>query len=117
MAPKTVEQYINSVPEKYQGMLRELRKTIKEASPKLEEKISYSIPYYHYKGRVAYFRLAKKHLGFFIMTPVVDMFKKDLKNYSTTSATIRFPLDKKLPLALIKKMVKVKVKLNDELDK
>lgn len=115
--PRDVDEYIANAPKEVQGKLIELRKAIKSAAPKAEEKLSYGMPYYGYKGRLAYFRLAKKHIGFYIMTPIVKVFKKDLKGYSTTSATIRFPLDKKLPIALVKKLVKARVKMNEETKK
>lgn len=115
--PKDVDEYIASCPKEYQEKLKELRMAIRSSVPKAEEKISYGMPYYGYKGRLAYFRLAKKHIGFFIMTPIVETFKNELKDYSTTNATIRFPLDKKLPIALIKKLVKARVRKNDEAKK
>jgi uncharacterized protein YdhG (YjbR/CyaY superfamily) len=75
------------------------------------------MPYYYYKGRLVYFGLSKKHIGLYIPTPVVEQHNSDLKGYETTRATVRFPLDKKLPVILIKKLIKVRVKKNDKTEK
>ena len=112
--PKDVAAYIAAAPKDVRGKLKELRAVIRQAAPSAEEKISYGIPYYGYKGRLIYFSLWKTHIGIYIPTPVVAEHKSELKSYKTTNATIRLPLDKKLPLALIKKLVKARMKLNDE---
>jgi uncharacterized protein YdhG (YjbR/CyaY superfamily) len=113
MEPKSVDDYIESNAKVIQPKLRQLRAAIKAAAPKAEERISYGMPYYHYKGRLAYFTIATKHIGLYIPTPVVAEHKKELEGYYAEGATIRFPLDKKLPVALIKKLVKARAKKND----
>lgn len=114
MKPKTVDAYIASAPKEMQAKLKELRRLIKSVAPKAPEKISYNMPYYGYKGHFAYFAWAKKHIGLYVMPPIVANHKKDLKGYETATATVRFPLDKKLPVALIKKLLKAGVKQNNE---
>lgn len=112
--PKDVDAYIAAAPKALQKTLKELRALIKAAAPKAEEKISYSMPYYAYKGRVAYFRLWKAHIGLYIPTPVIEEHAKELKHYETDKATVRLAIDKKLPATLIKKLIKARVKLNEE---
>lgn len=112
--PQTVDEYISNAPKDIQGRLKELRKTIRSAAPQAEEKISYGMPYYGFNGRLVYFAYAKNHVGLYIMTPTIETFKKELKDYSTSKATIRFPNDQKLPLGLIKKMVSWRAKLNED---
>ena len=107
---KDVDEYIASAPKEVRGRLKELRAVIKSAAPKAEERISYGMPYYGYKGRLAYFAYAKNHIGLYIPTPIVEEHKSELKDYETAKATVRFPLKVKLPLALIKKLVKASVK-------
>jgi uncharacterized protein YdhG (YjbR/CyaY superfamily) len=113
---KTVDEYIKAAPKEVQPKLKELRKLIK-SSAKVEEKISYGMPYYGYKGRFAYFAFAKKHVGLYVMPPIVQNHKKDLKGFVTAKATVKFPLDEKLPVALIKKLLKASVKQNEERSK
>lgn len=111
--PKSVDEYISAAPKEVQAKLKELRAVIKKIAPLAEEKISYSMPYYGYKGRLAYFAFAKNHVGLYIPPPVIQEHKKDLEDYKTAMATIQFPLDKKLPVALIKKLIKARVKKNE----
>jgi len=61
--PRDVDAYIAAAPKELQDKLVELRTVIREAAPTAMERISYSIPFYDYKGRLAYFRLAKTHIG------------------------------------------------------
>ena len=115
--PKNVDEYIAQAPKEAQEKLQELRATIRTTAPGAVERISYGMPYYYYKGRLVYFQLWKKHIGFYVPTPVVEEHKSELQGYETTDATIRFPLNQKLPLDLIKKLVEARVRKNDEAEK
>lgn len=112
--PKNVDGYIAAAPKEVQSKLKELRTAIREAAPDAEEHISYGMPYYAYKGRLAYFAAFKNHIGLYMPTPVIQEHKSELKGYETASATVRLPLDKKLPISLIKKLVKARMKKNEE---
>jgi uncharacterized protein YdhG (YjbR/CyaY superfamily) len=112
-APKTVTAYIASAPEDTRGKLKQLRAAIKQTAPKAVEKISYGMPYYSYNGRLAYFALAKTHIGLYALLEAFELHKREVKKYRTGRATLQFPLDQKLPLALIKKLVKTQLKLNE----
>jgi len=109
-----VDTYIASAPKEMQAKLRELRSTIKLTAPQATEKISYGMPYYGYKGRLVYFGFAKKHIGVYIPTPTIEEHKKELEGYYAAKATLHLPLDKKIPIALIKKLVKARMKKNEE---
>jgi uncharacterized protein YdhG (YjbR/CyaY superfamily) len=111
--PKDVDAYIASTPREVHSKLLELRKAIREAAPDAVERISYGMPYYEYKGRLAYFRLAKKHIGLYVPTPVIEEHKDELKDYETAKGTVRLPLDHDLPILLIKELVKDRVKKNE----
>lgn len=111
---KTVDAYIAGAPRILQGKLRELRLAIRKTAPAAKESVSYGMPYYSYKGRLVYFALAKTHIGLYIPPPILQDYQKELKGYSTSnSATLRFPLDGKLPVALVKKLVKARMKYNE----
>jgi uncharacterized protein YdhG (YjbR/CyaY superfamily) len=114
---KDVDEYIALAPKEAQDKLKEIRTTIKTTVPSARERISYGLPFYDYKGRLVYFGLSKKHIGLYIPTPVVEEHKSELKDYETTKATVRLPLDKKLPIKLIKKLIKARVTINDETEK
>jgi len=110
---RTVEAYIASAPRSVRAKLKELRAAIRKAAPKAQEKISYRMPYYHYKGRLAYFCLHRAHIGLYIPTPVVAEHKRELKGYYAAGATIRFDLDQKIPTSLVQKLVKARLKKNE----
>lgn len=109
----SVDEYIAGAPDEVQGKLKEIRKAIKELAPEAEEKLSYGMPYYGYKGRLAYFAYAKNHVGLYIPPPVIQEHAAELKNYVTAKATVQFRLDNKLPIVLIKKLVKARMKINE----
>ena len=110
---KDVDEYIASAHEDVQGKLRELRSIIKSVAPETQEKISYGMPYYEYRGRLVYFAYFKNHIGIYIPTPVIEEHQDELKDYETAKATVRFPLDKNLPASLIKKLIKARVIINE----
>lgn len=111
--PKDVDAYIAAAPRAARGKLRELRRAIRNVAPTAQEKISYGMPYYAYKGRLAYFALHSNHIGLYVPPPVIAEHKRELKNYQTAMATVRFPIDRPLPVALIKKLIKARVKKNE----
>jgi uncharacterized protein YdhG (YjbR/CyaY superfamily) len=110
--PKTVDAYIAAAPREVRSKLKELRAAIRKAAPEAEERISYGMPYYADRGRLAYFAAFERHIGLYVPTPVVEEHRSELKDYETSGATVRLPLDKKLPLSLIKKLVKARVRKN-----
>jgi uncharacterized protein YdhG (YjbR/CyaY superfamily) len=110
--PKDVDAYIAAAPQEVRGKLREMRAAIRKAAPQAEEKISYGMPYYGYQGRLAYFAAFRKHIGLYIPPPVIAEHKSKLAKYGTAMATVRFPLDEKLPVALVKLLIKARLKKN-----
>jgi uncharacterized protein YdhG (YjbR/CyaY superfamily) len=111
---KNVNEYIKEAPAEAQAKLIQLRKIIKATVPKAEEKISYGMPYYVYKGAVAYFAYAKSHVGLYIPPPVIAEHKAELKSYVTAKATVQLPLSKKLPIKLVQRLVRARVKKNEQ---
>jgi uncharacterized protein YdhG (YjbR/CyaY superfamily) len=111
-SPATVEAYIASFPKEVQVKLRQLRRAILEAAPEARESISYRMPYYSCNGRLAYFSAFTNHIGLYIPTPVIEEHEKELKAYVTAKATVRFPIDKAIPLGLVKKLVRARLMLN-----
>ena len=109
--PKDFNQYMSSYPIETQRVLKQLRKTIKQAAPQAEEVISYGMPAYKMNGMLVYFSAHAKHIGLY-PRPSGPEFKKELSTYKGGKGTVQFPLDKPLPLSLITKIVKFKVRKN-----
>jgi uncharacterized protein YdhG (YjbR/CyaY superfamily) len=115
---KDVDQYIAGFPKEVQKVLEQVRETIRKAAPKAEETISYAIPAYTIHGAyLVYFAGFKNHIGFYPAAIGVDSFKKELSAYKTGRGSVQFPLDKPMPLSLITKMVKYRIKINKEKEK
>jgi uncharacterized protein YdhG (YjbR/CyaY superfamily) len=96
-----------------QDKLREVRAAIKEAAPTAHESISYRMPYYEYKGRLAWFGLHKAHIGLYVRPPVIEEHEKELSGFVTTKSAVQLRLDRKIPVELIKNLVKAGMKKND----
>jgi uncharacterized protein YdhG (YjbR/CyaY superfamily) len=109
---KTVDEYIASFPEEVQKVLQTIRQTIKEVLPDSEEVISYNIPAFITQGeRVIYFSGWKKHTSLYPFTDAMEKEFSETSEYNTSGkGTIQFPLDKPLPLDLIRKIVKFRVR-------
>ena len=106
------DEYINAQPANVRTMLKKIRQTIKTAAPEAEEVISYNMPAYKYNGMVVFFAAFKNHIGFYPAPRGIEAFKKELSAYKGAKGSVQFPLDKPIPLGLISKIVKFRVKEN-----
>jgi len=110
-APQSIDQYMAGVPEPARTTLKKMRTAIRSALPSdATETISYRIPAFKRKNILVWFAAFSDHCSLFPTASVIAEFKDELKGYSTSKGTIHFPLDKPPPIALIKKIVKVRVK-------
>jgi uncharacterized protein YdhG (YjbR/CyaY superfamily) len=111
--PKTVDEYIEAAPVAAQGRLKEVRAAILAAAPDAKESTSYGMAYYSYKGRLAWFGIFTAHIGLFIRPPVLEEHRKELRGYVMTKSSLHLPLDRKVPTALVKKLVRAGMKKNE----
>ena len=109
---KNIDEYIPAFPKNVQTILQELRQAVRDAAPQAEEAISYQMPAFKLNGNLVYFAAFKNHIGFFPTSSAMEVFKKEVKEYKTGKGTLRFPMDKPMPLNLVKKIVKFRVKEN-----
>lgn len=110
-APKTVDEYLEGVPEPARSTLNKIRAAIRSAVPtEATETISYRIPAFKYKRVLVWFAAFSNHCSLFPTASVIEEFKDELKGYTLSKGTIQFPTDKPLPAALVKKLVKARVK-------
>ncbi|HSQ34781.1 MAG TPA: DUF1801 domain-containing protein [Candidatus Binatia bacterium] len=111
---QTIDAYITTFPKEVQTMLNELRNAINAVAPDAGETIRYGIPTFTLNGNLVHFAAYKKHIGFYPTSSGIRAFKKELSPYKTSRGTVQFPIDKPLPLALIKKIVRFRVAENLE---
>jgi uncharacterized protein YdhG (YjbR/CyaY superfamily) len=111
---KTMGEYIAGFPMDIQAMLEELRATIGKAAPEAKETINYQIPTFTMHGNLVHFAAYKNHIGFYPAPSGIEAFKKELSVFEGAKGSVQFPIDKPLPLKLIAKIVKFRVKENVE---
>ncbi len=110
---QTVDEYIKQFPEGIQERLKQIRSVIKQIAFNAEESISYAIPAYKLNGKpLIYFAGYKNHIGFYATPSGHSQFAKELSQYKQGKGSVQFPADKPLPLDLIEKMVRFKVREN-----
>jgi len=107
-----IDQYILTFPNEVQKLLAQLRTAISKAAPEAEEVISYRMPAFKFHGILVYFAGHKNHIGFYPTSTGTAAFKEELSEYKGAKGSVQFPLDKPLPLGLITKIVKFRVKEN-----
>ncbi|MFZ1289249.1 MAG: DUF1801 domain-containing protein [Melioribacteraceae bacterium] len=107
-----IGEYIANFPEEVQLKLIQLRKTIAEAAPNAEEKISYQMPTFFLNGNLVHFAAYKNHIGFYPTPSGITAFEKELSNYKSSKGAIQFLIDKPIPAKLISKIVKFRVEEN-----
>lgn len=106
----TVAEYMQDIPAQTIERIDELQTAIKAAVPKAEEVISYNMPAYKLNGKVlVYFAAYAKHVGFYPTASPMEVFAEELSKYKTSKGAVQFPLDKKIPAALVKKIVKYRI--------
>jgi uncharacterized protein YdhG (YjbR/CyaY superfamily) len=112
--PKTVDEYLESVPEPARTALNKVRVVIRSvAPPEATEGISYGIPTFKYRGMLASFAAFSHHCSLFPGAGPTVKFKKELKNFPTSKGTIRFAPDNPLPVTLLKNLVKSRIAENE----
>jgi len=114
---KTVDEYISAFPPSTQKILQEVRKTIHEAAPQAEDVISYNMPAVKLNGILVYYAAYEKHIGFYPTGSGIEAFKNKLADYKFSKGAIQFPIDQPMPVDLITKIVKFRMKEVHEKEK
>ncbi len=110
--PKTIDAYISAWPANIQKLLDQVRTTINDNAPSATEKISYGIPTFILNGNLVHFAAFKNHIGFYPGPSGIEAFQNQLSTYVSAKGSVQFPYDRPLPLGLISKIVKYRVKEN-----
>jgi len=115
MHVESVDEYLATVPEKDRTALENLRQAIKSAAPQAEEIISYKIPTYKYYGPVVHFKTGKNYCSLIVVSQsILELFKKELEHFKISGRTIHFSAENPLPATLVKKIVKTRMKENED---
>ena len=109
---RSIDEYIATFPKDIQKILQEIRAAIQVTAPEATEKISYQMPTFYLNGNLVHFAAFKKHIGFYPVPSGIEAFKKELSVYAQGKGSVQFPLDKPMPIPLIKKIVKFRAAEN-----
>ncbi len=107
-----IDQYNEAQPASVRPGLEKLRQTIRKAAPGAEEVLSYKIPAFKFHGMLLWFAVFKNHYGLYPYSKTIQIFKDKLSGYEFTKGTIKFPLDKPIPVKLVMEIVKFRIKEN-----
>ena len=112
--PKNIDEYLENYSGVVKEKLKQLRTEIKNAAPEAEEVISYGLPAFKDKAILVYFGVSKKHIGFYPTPSGISAFEEEFMkcNLKYAKGSVQFPLDKDLPLSLVKKIVQFRVEEN-----
>lgn len=111
---KTVEEYLSTLPKQARALSEQLRKAIKDTAPAAEELISYNMPAFKWHGMLVYYAAYNHHIGLYPAGSPIAAFKEELKNYKTSKGAIQFQIEDGIPVSLVKKIVKYRMKENLE---
>ncbi len=113
---QTIDEYVKTFPKNIQKILGTVRQAIKKSAPAAEEAISYQIPTFKLNGNLVHFAAFKNHIGFYPGAEAIKVFPKEIVSYKSSKGAIQFPIDKPMPLTLIRKIVEYRVKVNSSND-
>jgi uncharacterized protein YdhG (YjbR/CyaY superfamily) len=115
--PKTITEYIVAAPKGAQKKLRAMRACIRTSAPGAQESLKWGMPAFSYRRILVTFAAFKHHIGFYPTPSAVKAFAKDLSKFVTAKGSIQFPLEKPLPLLLIRKITAFRVRESIENDR
>jgi uncharacterized protein YdhG (YjbR/CyaY superfamily) len=115
--PRDISEYIKAAPKEAQKKLREMRACIRTSAPGVKESLKWGMPAFSYRRILVTFAAFKRHIGFYPTPSAVRAFAKDLSRFATAKGSIQFPLEKPLPLPLIRKITAFRVRESIEEDR
>jgi uncharacterized protein YdhG (YjbR/CyaY superfamily) len=110
----TIDEYMETFPQDVKTRLQMIRQAIREIAPEAEETIKYRMPTFTLNGNLVHFAAFKNHIGFYPTPSGTEAFRKELSSYQGAKGSVQFPLDQPLPMPLIRRIVKFRVKENRE---
>ena len=115
--PKSITAYIDAAPKETRKKLREMHACIRKSAPGATESLKWGMPAFSYQRILVTFAAHKTHIGFYPTPSAVRAFTKELAKFTTAKGSIQLPLEKSLPLPLIRKITAFRVRESIEQDK
>ncbi len=114
MPPRNIDEYIALFSPEVRSILEQIRSTVREAAPDAEEKISYRMPTFALNGNLIHFAAFKNHIGLYPPVEGDEELQAEISRYRGDKGNLKFPLDEPIPYALIRKIVKARIKEQSE---
>jgi uncharacterized protein YdhG (YjbR/CyaY superfamily) len=108
--PKNIDDYVDRFPKHVQRLLAQMRRTIRAAAPQAKETISYRMPAFTLDRILVWFAAHTGHIGFYPGAGAIAAFQKQLAAFKRAKGSVQFPFDKRLPVALVRRIVKFRVR-------
>jgi uncharacterized protein YdhG (YjbR/CyaY superfamily) len=115
--PTSISEYIQGAPKEARKKLKEMLACIRKAARGATEGLKWGMPAFSFRRILVTFAAHKNHIGFYPTPSAVKAFAKELSKFNTARGSIQFPLEKPLPLALIRKITEFRVKESLEQDR
>lgn len=112
--PADIEAYIEACPQISRVAMLQIRETIRAEVPDAEERLSYQMPTFFLHGVLAHYAAWKNHIGFYPGSAAIEAMRAKLAGYRVSKGAIQFPLSKPMPRALIRQIIRLRVKANSE---
>jgi uncharacterized protein YdhG (YjbR/CyaY superfamily) len=109
-APESIDEYIGTFPKDIRSELESIRKAVKEEAPDAKEVISYGMPAFKLNRVLVYFAAQRKHIGFYPTASGISAFEEELSQFKHSKGAVQFPIDEPVPLELVRKVVRFRVK-------
>ena len=109
-APESIDEYIGTFPKEIRSKLESIRKAVKEEAPDAKEVISYGMPAFKLNRVLVYFAAQQKHIGFYPTASGISAFEEELSQFKHSKGAVQFPIDEPVPLELVRKVVRFRVK-------
>ena len=114
--PKSIDEYVAAFPPGVRKLLEVVRRAIQEAAPGAGQAIKYRMPTFTLYGNLVHFAACARHVGFYPAPSAIEKFRKELSAWKGAKGSVQFPLDEPMPLALIGRIVRFRVKEQLERD-
>ena len=105
-SPETVDEYIAGFPPNVRQKLEQIRSAVRALVPEAEETIKYRVPTFVLHENLVHFAAFANHIGFYPAPSGIAKFRNELSAYKTAKGSVQFPIDKPLPLDLVRQIVK-----------
>jgi uncharacterized protein YdhG (YjbR/CyaY superfamily) len=114
----SIDEYIAACPEQSRERLQQIRAAVKKLAPKATERISYQIAAFELNGKnIIHFAGWKKHVSLYPVPAGDEAFESEVSKYLDGKGTVKFPLDEKMPMKLVQRIIKLHLAINLEMTK